>query len=333
MEEYLIELLECPLCHHSLAWRIEEQEGADIKVAEAECSSCHQTYPVREGIGIFLSPELPRNDLWEQVGNTLSQMLADHPDLEHRLMVLPIEELGPTDQQLRALVLDERKQFGEARRVEAISHRGLYTPEYMDCWESQMLYILEALQGMDRPVVDLASGRGYLVERMLDAGVHPVVATDFSLSALRRDREYFQFLGVRTGLSLLAFDARMTPFKDGSIKTMTSNLGLANIENSSELVEELGRVVEGTLLAISHFFPEDDDVNREVIRQVGLETFSYRRSASASFASAGWDLSVENPCLGTALPTPFSDIFDGVQADGLPVAPTELEWCVLKARG
>lgn len=331
MEEYLIDLLECPACHQPLRWEIQNQEGDDIQAAEAVCTSCHAAYPVREGIGIFLSPELPRNDLWELVGSKLGRALQGDPDLERRLMDPPIEALGPTDQQLRALVLDERRRFGEARGAEAISHRGLYTQDYLDCWESQVAYLLGALSGTDRPVVDLASGRCYLVERMLEAGIRPVVATDFSVSVLRRDREYFNFLGVRSGLSFVAFDAQLTPFKKASISTMTSNLGLANIENPAGVLEELKRIVGGSLLAISFFFPEDDEPNRQAILQVGLETFLYRHSAVASFSSTGWHLSIENACLGTALPTPTSAVFEGMRADGLPVAPTELEWCTLKA--
>ena len=37
-------------------------------------------YPVREGIGLFLLPDLPRNDLWEQAESQLSRYLREHTE-------------------------------------------------------------------------------------------------------------------------------------------------------------------------------------------------------------------------------------------------------------
>ncbi len=63
----------------------------------------------------------------------------------------------------------------------------------------------------------------------------------------------------------------------------------------------------------------------------GLDPLLYRESALKHFASAGWKVVLENTCMGEALPTPPSKILEGASADGLPVAPTELEWCVIRA--
>ena len=56
----------------------------------------------------------------------------------------------------------------------------------------------------------------------------------------------------------------------------------------------------------------------------------YRESAMERFSSAGWEVVLENRCIAEALPTPESDLLEGARADGLPVAPTELEWCVIR---
>ncbi len=71
MHTYLIEMLECPICHGRLNWDIAEQNEGRIEAAEASCIDCAATYPIRDGIGLFLTPELPRNDLWEQVDSGL----------------------------------------------------------------------------------------------------------------------------------------------------------------------------------------------------------------------------------------------------------------------
>lgn len=112
---------------------------------------------------------------------------------------------------------------------------------------------------------------------------------------------------------------------------MTTNLGLPNIEKPGRLLYELNRIIDGTLLAISHFFPADDEPNKKAIEVAGLDPLLYKRSAIENFISAGWSVEVENSCRAESLPTPESMIFREARVDGLPVAPTELEWCVLRA--
>jgi uncharacterized protein YbaR (Trm112 family) len=331
VHDYLIDMLVCPVCHCPLDWRIDQQSKGQIEQAEAHCTDCSAIYPVRDGIGIFLTPELPRNDLWEQVDSQLTIYLRDHLELQHQLMDVPLEDLSPTDQHFRALVLEERGDFREARQAEDLSNQNLYTPAYLACWNRQVEYTLDSLSTMDGPIVDLASGRCYLVEEIATRLRRPVVASDFSPSVLRRDRKLVQFLGLEDLVSLLAFDARRTPFKDSSVKIMTTNLGLPNIEDPGGLLHELHRVVEGTLLAISIFYPIDDQANREVISGAGLDALLYQRSAVKHFASVGWEVSLQNSCTAEALPTPPSDVLEGARADGLPIAPTELEWCVICA--
>lgn len=49
-----------------------------------------------------------------------------------------------------------------------------------------------------------------------------------------------------------------------------------------------------------------------------------------AFEGAGWHVALLTCCRGEARPTPVSAILDGAGIDGLPVAPTELEWGVLR---
>src|SRR5579859_7150483 len=86
MYAYVLEMLQCPHCHASLAWSIAERQGERITEAEARCTSCQTNYPVREGIGLFLTPDLPRQDLWEDVEGGLTRHLRSNPDIERQLM-------------------------------------------------------------------------------------------------------------------------------------------------------------------------------------------------------------------------------------------------------
>jgi len=331
MHSYLIDMLECPACHGELDWRINERDGDRIEAAQARCNACDASYVVQDGIGIFLLPELRRNDLWEEVDSELAQFLQEHPDVERQLMEPALSALSPADQFYRSLVLDERGHYAEAKAAEDTANAGLYTSEYLACWNSQVDYLIEQVSGSEGPIVDLASGRCYLVEELARRLERPVVATDFSPRVLRRDRRWLEFFGLYARVSLLAFDARRTPFKDGAIGSLTTNQGLPNIEEPGELLEELRRAVAGRFLTISFFYPEDDEVNSVVIREVGMERLLIRRMALETFAMAGWEVSVENACAGKAEPTPAGVVLEGARVDGLPVAGTELEWCVLVA--
>jgi hypothetical protein len=282
-------------------------------------------------IGLFLTPDLPRNDLWEQSGSGLSQFLAAHPEIERKLLETPLEGLAPADGFLRAMLLEELGRYPEASQVHALADRGLYTPEYRCCRESQLDWLLDWLSRAQGPVFDLASGRGNLVELLLRRLDRPMVATDFSPRVLRDDLRRWQSLGLAGRVSCLAFDARRTPFKDRAVETMTTHLGLPNIEKPEDLLHELRRVVSGAFLAISHFFPEEDEANRAAIRSAGLEALLYRKSSLELFSDAGWQVEVRNACRGAALPTPHGVILEGARIDSLPVTGTTLEWCVLLA--
>lgn len=330
MKNYLLEMLECPICHNRLSWQVKTKNEDAIEQAEAHCTGCKAMYPVINEIGIFLTQDLPRKDLWAEVESQLSLHLKSHPEHEKKLLEGPAEVLSPTDQQFRALVLDERGEYGKARRIGELAHKNVYTTEYRNCLDSQIDYILDSLETFKGPIVDLASGRCHLVEKIASKLHRPIVATDFSPSILHRNRKYFQYRGLDHLLSFLAFDARKTPFRDEAIDIMTTNLGLTNIEDPGDLLKEIKRIVDGTFLAISHFFPNEDDENHAVIKQTGIEAFVYKESAMNHFSTAGWKSRIENSCVANALPTPESKIFEGVRADGLPVAPTQLEWCTIR---
>ncbi len=332
MHDFLIEMLECPVCHGGLTWAVLEQRGAHIEEGHANCVTCGATYPIWEGIGLFLTPDLPRNDLWEQVGSGLMQFLRAHPNVERQLMDAPLDTLSPADQFFRALVLEERGDYAQAHTAAERARTRLYTPEYLACYTSQVHYVVERLAATEDPIVDLASGRGELIETLARRLNQPIVATDFSPRVLRRDRRWLEFFGLYEQISLLAFDARRTPFKDGAVKILTTNLGLPNIEQPDRLISELQRIVAGEFLAISFFFPTEDEVNAAAIRQAGLATFLFRDSALAQFRAARWQVEIANSCTGIARPTPPGVILEGASIDAIPVSETTLEWCVLIAR-
>jgi len=332
MHNYLTGMLQCPACGGSLSWTVSERDGDRILEGAANCANCDADYPIQDGIGLFLTPDLPRNDLWEEGSQWLSGWLREQPDVEARLMNVPVSDLGPADLFFRGLVLEERDQFEEAERAFELARPGLYTEEYLACSEAEFEFVIDELRTGEGPIVDLASGRCTLVADLVRALDRPIVATDFSPRVLRRDREWLAHRNLYDGASLLAFDARRTPFRDGSVGTMTTNLGLPNIEKPGKLLEELRRIVSGRLLAISTFYPEDDAANLAALREHGLADSMLREPAMAALEEAGWRANTRNAVRGLAKPTPKGEVIEGGGIDAFPVAETTLEWCVIDAR-
>ena len=71
---------------------------------------------------------------------------------------------------------------------------------------------------------------------------------------------------------------------------------------------------------------------REQAFEALLERLLYREPFLEGLAEAGWDANVVFECRAKALPTPVGVVLEGSAIDGLPVAPTEIDWIVLEAR-
>ncbi len=162
MQKYLVEILECPKCHGKLDWNITEQTTDRIETAQVLCQRCSGSYSIQDGIGVFLTTDLKRNDLWEQV-DRLEQYLKQHPGLEERLMDVPLDTLGPVDQHYRGDVHKTRGDIEAANAAYSISRKAMYSADTTRCMDSQMDYLINEVSQSDSPIVDLASGECALV--------------------------------------------------------------------------------------------------------------------------------------------------------------------------
>lgn len=332
MQRFLLDLLECPTCHDTLAWRIHARNGDHIETGEALCAACGGRYPVRDGIALLLVPGERHEDLWEEAASGLASFLAANPAVDAQLTRGPLEALAPADQLFRALVLEERGDAAGAEAAYVTARTGLYTSEYLACYAAEREWLVNALAGEERPVVDIASGRGDLAEALLPALRGPLVLTDVSPRVLRNTRRRLAASGNAARVSLLACDARRTPFRAGSLPILATNFGLGSVPETPRLLAELRRIAAGTLYAVTYFFPPDDAANRAALVDAGLDALAFRAATLEAFSAAGWQATLENTRRGHAEPTPRGVLIEDAVVDGLPVAPTELEWCVLVAR-
>ncbi len=330
MQKYLIEILECPNCHGELDWTISEQTTDRVITANIQCKACSAVYSIQNEIGIFLTKELPRNDLWEQVAQ-LEQYLKQNPGLEEKLMGVPIETLGPVDQFYRGRLHKARGEIKAANEAHSLSHRTMFSAETNRSIDSQIEFVINEVSQHEGPIVDLASGECELVTRMLKNLPNPIVVTDFSPTVLQRDRNRLIEQGLYSRASLLAFDARQTPFKANSISLLTTHVGLQNIQNPGNVLKELSRFVKGKFLAVSSFFPEDDHENGSVIQQAGLSDMYFRNKLIDQYRDANWKVEVENLFSVKTPASPTGVVLEGAKVDLLPAYETIVDWCVLKA--
>ncbi len=335
MREFLRQYLVCPACHGGLRWDIDKwspARGSDILEASTSCVSCGAAYPVKGGIAAFLTPDLYRDDLWEDVESRFSSFLRTHPDIEEKLLRDPLETLSVADRFFRSLVLSERGDYEGADRSSA-SARDIYTQEYRAAQDSQISYLVELVSSTSGPVIDLASGKAALAKPFLKRSPgRPLVLTDFSPRVLRSDRAYFDHAGIAEDLDFLAFDVRRMPFRDRSIPTFTTHVGLQNIRDARSAVREIKRALKGTLFATTVFYPEGDPDTDRLLREHQLADNTYRDSAVRLFSECGLDAVVENLVKARALPTPRSELLGDAGIDGLPLKEMTVDWCTLVAR-
>lgn len=331
----LLDLLVCPSCNGKLYWHIERKKESQIIEGSSSCKNCKAVYPIRDAIGIFLTPDLPREDLWAQINNNFTQYIQKHPDIRQKLLRSTLDELNPADQFFRGMLLENIEAFDEAEKIFKHLNPKLYTSEYLKCYESQLNHTIDIIKGLDdtkSPIVDIASGRCYLIEKLIEKINLNTVATDFSLQILRRNREWLKFKGLEEKVSLLALDARKTPFRNKSIKILTTNLGIPNIEQPGDLLKELRRITAGTFLAITQFYREDDLKNINALEKYNLTKVLIRSSLINQFTLNGWDVELVNECSGKAKQTPKSEILNGAGIDRFPVEETIIDWGILVAR-
>lgn len=335
MHKYLIDLLCCPNCHGTLEWKIEEEIGNDyIQSATSKCSACKRKYPVKKGIGLFVNDG--ERDPWKVINQQLSEFMQTKDGEE--FLAIPFEELGPADRLFQSYMLEINGDFENSQKAESSAMLEIYSEDYKKCWNTQIQHIARAIissQSEDDPVVDLASGRGILAKSIALATRAPVVVTDISPTILERDKRLFDMNNINDKVDFLAFDLQFMPFKSSSITTLTTNLGFQNVSEKYVQVDaifsEVKRVLSGIFLGVSNFYDPRDSGNGSKISELGLNWSFYKNDFLRRFRSNGFEVKVENVCVGKNEPTPVGDYIKETSIDALPIESTLTEWCTVVA--
>ncbi len=325
------DILQCPVCHGKLLWSNEEVRNNKFIVnSDIICSQCQNKYFFKDEIGYFLT-DLERNDLWGQDESNLMKYLHEHKDIETNLMNSEINDLTPADLFFRSFVHEEREEFEIADELSDKAQKQLYTKEFYDCFQNKIKNVSD-LDLDNKLVLDIASGKGYLVFELLKhhKGIH-VIMTDFSPTIMQLNHKKLLHYNLLDRVSLLVFDARKTPFKSNSIDIMTSNVGLNNIQKPQGLLLELKRILQKDFYSIMHFFPEEDIEHKKFISENNMSELNFLDSALQEFKKANFSVELLNKCETLSKPTPEGKIIEG-QIDGLPIHDTTMTWFIVHAR-
>lgn len=335
MHKYLVDLLFCPNCGGNLVWKIQEKtENENIYSGSAKCSACRKKYPIIEGIGDFSNSM--EKDPWKDAYQQLTKFMKSRDGKE--FLRIPYNELNPADRLFQAFMLEINGDLRNSQKAENSAISELYSEDYTKCWESQSNYIANTLSknSKDFPIVDLASGRGILAEFLARKVNAPIILSDISQTILDRDRKMFELNNLNEKIDFLAFDIKHIPFRNDSISTVTTNLGLQNVSETSGHVNaalnEIKRISSDTFFGISNFYDPEDKKNGERISELGVSWSFYKDDFLKRFRRTGLEISVENIRKGRSDPTPPGNYFKDAKIDSIPVESTLTEWCTVVAK-
>lgn len=325
MLETIKNMLQCPSCSGDLEWtHIKKRDENFIVEASIECLQCHGQYAVDNEIAYFLT-NLDRNDLWKKAESGITKYLNDNPDIKDELMTTPIQSLHPTDLFFRASLIEEQGNYAESEQLFEIAEKKIYTKEYIECSKKQIDFIKDLEIPQDDIILDIASGKGYLVFKLLNKMPNHIIMSDFSPVVMRKNKKRLEYKNYLNKASLMVFDSRKTPFKNSNIKWMTSFLGLGNIEDNFGLIKELKRILLGDFYSIMFFFKKTDSENINFIMNNKISNLNILSIALEEFKKVDFSVELLNTCESFCKPTQVGEIIDA-NIDALPIHETIIDW-------
>lgn len=321
MHKSLVPLLICPVCRGELKSRVDKEDASHIIEGGFVCQSCKRAYPVIDGIGVFLSGEEIADDFWKEQETFAATFRRQHPVRYFLLTKTLLGNIRPEHYFLKGLLLENEETLEKASKR-------IYTKDYLIGYEKTKKALFEIEKDSPDIILEIACGRGGFFKSFLQSrkGRAVYVASDFSLTVLRNNLKWLRRHGFQNQVTLMVFDAKAMPFRDGSIPAATSNLGFPNIRNNGKAVHEAFRVlVPGGVLIANFLFTTEGTKNYAKAREMGLEQFYTRNNVERVFSESGFEFAVEELHRGFVRPTP-----GGI--DALPIVQDVYSFCVIIAK-
>jgi ubiquinone/menaquinone biosynthesis C-methylase UbiE/uncharacterized protein YbaR (Trm112 family) len=321
VHKMLVPLLACPVCHGELRQRIVREDTSHIIEGEFTCVKCGRKYPVIDQIGVFIESGAAVDDLWKKQEDFAVRFRREHPFRYFLLTRTFFGNVKPQNYFLKGLLLEDEGILERAMKR-------VYTRDYLVGYELTKEALRKVEAENPSVILEVACGRGGFFKQFLRSrrGSGVYVASDFSLSVLRSDLRWLQANGLDGQVTLLAFDAKAMPFRDGSVPAVVSNVGFINIQNGEQAVGEAFRVLVSRGVLVANFmFTTEQTANYLKAKELGFDQFYIRKSTEEVFRRVGFVFDLREVYRGHVRPTP-----SGI--DGLPVVPDVYAFCVLKAK-
>ena len=329
MFKYLKEMLICPKCHGELLWEITDENDVHIIEAKIKCQSCNKIYAIKNSVGCFVEYTKSSDDGWLNTENWLNNLLAENPGIREKLMTTDIEEMNAADIMVRGIICRKEGNIAEATRLSEISMKKRYKEEQTKAIFGQLDYVVNSLKDEKSIILDVASGQGGIVQKLLENTNVCIISSDISFHVMEKAKNLAEEKGYGDRVSYIAFDLNKTPFRDKSIKIMTSLFGLQNIVSPVRIFEEIRRICDGKLFSACIFCCDENSKNVKLLEEDGSAEMWLKNKYIDEFDKIGFTSVVENSIITLHEPTPVGVIAKGVTIDGFPVEPGYFEHAVV----
>ena len=272
-------------------------------------------------IGIFLDTKETRDDLWKEQEDFATRFRKEHPIRFFFLTKTFLGNIKPEHHFFKGLLLEDEEMLKKATRR-------IYTKDYLVGYEKTEQALNEVEKDNPLVILEIACGRGSFFKPFLQSrhGKGVYIATDFSPTVLRSNQKWLRKNELEEQVTLMALDAKATPFRDNTIPAAVSNIGFLNIRNNGKAVTEAFRLLAPSGILIANFmFTIEKTENYTKAKEMGLHQFYTRKNVEEVFQKVGFEFHLEELYQGSVRPTP-----GGI--DTLPIVQDRYSFCVLIAK-
>lgn len=260
MDKKLIKQVICPMCRSELEWEIKREFDGKVIDGCAKCANCNEIYPIRDEVGIFLPAKFQNMKIWERSERVIVQ--KKEKVFNNKINQISIQKPSELLDMIRM-----RNTVGKVRN-EDLYQQYMETIGMPDTVH-KLVYLAqkcaEEAESIDY-ILDFASGRCLLAAALRNSKSCHIIISDINPLIVSQAKQEFEKSGNCTNLSFMVFDIKKSPFKDKSIHTVTTLLGLQNIIPSNGVLEEINRIAD-VFLNISAFLTEELAENMEVLKK------------------------------------------------------------------
>lgn len=152
-----------------------------------------------------------KDDNWQKGDAFLEQYFLNKPEAKHKLLHTPYELLNAADLYALASLIQCQGDEILSAKISDMAYKKAYTKEYQQALENQLGYMENALKSCDGFAVDIASGTGTLVDRLLKNTELDIVFSDISYHIMKKAQSNIRSEYVNRIL-YIAFDVNNIPF-------------------------------------------------------------------------------------------------------------------------